>query len=75
MGGGRGYNNTDINDDGEPDFGICYFPREGAGVYEPRQDFHHMYRQVFNRQISSRSIKKFHLFLLWLSDIDSQKNL
>lgn len=29
------YNNTDINDDGEPDFGICYFPREGAGAFDP----------------------------------------
>ena len=61
-GGGQGYNNTDINDDGEPDFGICYFPREGAGVYEPRQDFHQMYRN----SICS---------CLWISDIDSQKNL
>ena len=22
----KGYNNTDLNDDGEPDFGLCYFP-------------------------------------------------
>ena len=22
----QGYNNTDLNDEGEPDFGLCYFP-------------------------------------------------
>lgn len=28
------YSNTDLNDDGEPDFGICHFPREGAGHFD-----------------------------------------
>ena len=28
-----GYNGTDLNEDGEPDFGFCHFPREGAGYW------------------------------------------
>lgn len=28
------YSNRDLNDDGEPDFGICHFPREGAGYWD-----------------------------------------
>lgn len=30
----RIFNNTDLNDDGEPDYGFCHFPRLGAGYWD-----------------------------------------
>jgi len=28
------FNNSDLNDDGEPDYGFCHFPRLGAGYWD-----------------------------------------
>uniref|UniRef100_A0A7S2MVN4 Uncharacterized protein n=1 Tax=Helicotheca tamesis TaxID=374047 RepID=A0A7S2MVN4_9STRA len=28
------FNGTDLNEDGEPDFGFCHFPRSGAGFWD-----------------------------------------
>jgi len=30
------FNGTDLNDDGEPDYGICHFPRVGGGFWDER---------------------------------------